>query len=94
MCDRGRYTTLSVPIPADLSYTGEARRADKPIDSCIAPIVAALNAAGILTASCCCGHGDQPGSIVLQDGRELRVFVAVVPLGGAGAAKEGGGSCK
>lgn len=41
------------------------------IDWCIHRIVAALNAAGIETVACCCGHGEQPGIITLADGREL-----------------------
>lgn len=41
------------------------------IDPCIAPIVAALNAANIETVASCCGHGRNPGSIILLDGREL-----------------------
>ena len=41
------------------------------VDSCIAPIVQALNDAGIQTAASCCGHGKFDGSIILEDGREL-----------------------
>jgi hypothetical protein len=40
-------------------------------DPCIAPLVKALNDAGIATVASCCGHGEQHGSIVLADGREL-----------------------
>ncbi len=43
-------------------------------DPCIAPLVAALNAASIETVASCCGHGHRPGVIVLRDGREL--FIA------------------
>lgn len=70
MCEHGDTVDVLVPIPADLSHTGEDRMALKPIDRCIAPIVRALNEAGIFTRSCCCGHG-KIGSIALQDGREL-----------------------
>jgi hypothetical protein len=38
-----------------------------------ADTVNALNKGGILTRSCCCGHGKAEGSILLQDGRKLRV---------------------
>jgi len=41
------------------------------IDRCIAPIVRALNAWGIRTVASCCGHNNRPGSIILEDGREL-----------------------
>lgn len=43
-------------------------------DPCIAPLVAALNTAGIETVASCCGHGHRPGVIALRDGREL--FIA------------------
>ena len=41
------------------------------IDFCIHHIVAALNAGGVDTVSCCCGHKQKPGFIELQDGRWL-----------------------
>lgn len=84
MCEHGDTVTLRVNIPANLSHTGEARWTHKPIDRCIFAIVAALNEAGILTAASCCGHGKGPGSIVLQDGRELviRKFAAGPGQGG------------
>lgn len=43
------------------------------IDRCIHHIVAALNAGGVETVACCCGHGTQPGRIDLADGRVLRI---------------------
>lgn len=73
MCAWGNYIKLKVPISKELSYTGKARWAIKPIDSCIAPIVKALNKSGILTKSCCCGHGKKNGAILLQDGRKLLI---------------------
>lgn len=48
------------------------------IDLCIADIVAALVAANIAPVASCCGHGKIPGSIVLEDGREL--FIANLPV--------------
>jgi hypothetical protein len=44
------------------------------IDRCIAHIVAALNAGGVPTKASCCGHGKRPGSIILEDGRELFII--------------------
>ena len=41
------------------------------IDFCIADIIAALNAANILTIASCCGHSKQAGNILLKDGRCL-----------------------
>lgn len=43
------------------------------IDACIAPIVQALNDAGIETVASCCGHGELMGIISLKDGRELLI---------------------
>ena len=76
MCDHGDTVALWVPIPADRSHTGHLRWADKPVDRCIYPIVEALNRAGVYTANSCCGHGERPGSIVLHDGRVLRIEAA------------------
>jgi len=49
----------------------KGRRQD--IDACIADIVACLNAGNVTTVASCCGHGERSGSIMLEDGRELRV---------------------
>ena len=43
------------------------------IDWCIHHIVAALNAGGVETVACCCGHGTAEGRISLKDGRELLI---------------------
>ncbi len=77
MCKHGEEVVLSVLVPAWLSYTGEPRWDDKAVDSCIAPIVKALNDAGIYTASCCCGHGVADGNIILQDGRVLIITTPI-----------------
>ncbi len=61
-CDIGTYK-CQVPMAIN------GRRVD--IDFCIADIVAALNAANIITIASCCGHGKQDASIVLQDGRVI-----------------------
>ena len=75
MCKWGNEVILRVPIPANLSHTGEFRWENKGVDACIADIVDALNTAGIYTANCCCGHGKHDGEIILHDGRVL-----VIPL--------------
>jgi len=41
------------------------------VDLCVAPVLARLNAAGVTTAASCCGHGELPGRITLDDGTEL-----------------------
>ncbi len=73
MCEYGDTVPLVVPIGADGSHTGKFRWAEKPVDRCLAPIVQALNDAGILTESCCCGHGRGFGYIGLRDGRIMRI---------------------
>jgi len=73
MCKWGTDVNLLVPIPAEASHTGKFRWAIKPVDACIAPLVKALNEAGIYTAGSCCGHGQYTGTIVLHDGRVLEI---------------------
>lgn len=63
-CKMGTYE-CQVPMPLN------GRRQD--IDLCVADIVTALNAAGIITVASCCGHGVMEGSIMLEDGRELLI---------------------
>jgi len=81
MCDWGTWTRVRVKVPADLSSTGEAVWRDKDIDTCIADLVRALQAAGIDMRASCCGHGDGPGRIDLQDGRTL--FIVEPAMTGA-----------
>ncbi len=71
MCKWGQIQRCWVNIPAGHSYTGRMRLAYKPVDSCIASLVEALNQCGLLTLGSCCGHGRGPGKIELQDGRVL-----------------------
>lgn len=63
-CGLGTYEH-QVPMPI------LGRRQD--IDFCIADIVAALNAANIITTMSCCGHGKMDAIICLEDGREIRI---------------------
>ena len=63
-CEIGSYE-CQVPMPID-------RRVQR-IDFCIADIIAALNAANILTVASCCGHGKMDAKISLEDGRELSI---------------------
>ena len=73
MCDHGTVLLVNVKIPADLSHSGETYWKDAKIDGCIAPLVAALQLAGIDMRGSCCGHGERDGEIVLADGRGLLV---------------------
>lgn len=45
----------------------------RPVDRCIAPLVAALRAAGFETVNSCCGHGKRDTEVLLADGREVIV---------------------
>jgi len=62
---------VRVKIPADLSHTNKVLWKVAGIDYCIAPIVEALQKAGIDMRGSCCGHGENDGNILLQDGRVL-----------------------
>lgn len=44
------------------------------VDACIQPLVQAINDGGIQTTNSCCGHGQRPGWIALEDGRHI--FIA------------------
>ena len=61
-CEVGTYE-CTVPMPL------RGRRND--VDFCIADLVAALNAANIITTGSCCGHGKTKARIDLEDGRIL-----------------------
>lgn len=71
MCEHGDTVTMRVPVPAELSHSGRNEWKAKPVDRCLAPLVAALNDGALRTVASCCGHGKQPGRIALDDGREL-----------------------
>jgi len=76
MCKWGTDTYLELPIPAQLSHTGKRYMKKVPVDTCIAPIVKALNDAGIDTVASCCGHEIGHGAIDLIDGRRIMVIKA------------------
>lgn len=73
MCQHGDTVPVMVLLSPDLSHTGRARWKVMPIDKCIAPLVEALQVAGINMRSSCCGHGKANGEIILEDGRILQI---------------------
>lgn len=73
MCEWGDNEIVRVKIPADLSHSGKTYWKDVGIDRCIAPIVRALQGGGVDMRASCCGHGKYQGTIVLADGRVLRI---------------------
>lgn len=70
--DERKTVPVLVTIPEDLSHTGKERQATKPIDACVADLVMALNAVGVLTRVSCCGHGKE-GQIDLADGTVIKI---------------------
>ena len=76
MCNQREVTEVLVKIPADLSSTGQTKWKNAKIDTCIAPMVKALQLAGIDMRGSCCGHEKTVGDIHLQDGRLLIILNA------------------
>lgn len=76
MCQDRESVSVWVKVPADLAYEGRVKWKYAKIDRCIAPLIQALQDGGIDMRSSCCGHGDQRGHIVLQDGRELIICLS------------------
>jgi hypothetical protein len=50
-------------------------------DPCIAPLVKALNDAGLRTVASCCGHGKVAGSVILADHRWIHIQQGTVVNG-------------
>jgi hypothetical protein len=73
MCEWGTTTPVWVKIAADLSATGKTAWRRKPVDSCIADLIGALQLGGIDMVSECCGHYRDMPSITLEDGRIIVV---------------------
>ena len=73
MCEHGTDTLVLVKVAAHLSSTGADKWRFFGIDSCIAPIVDALQKGGVDMLGSCCGHGKGPGRIDLRDGRVLMI---------------------
>lgn len=70
MCDGG-YDDTRINI-RDWRRPGGPWRT-VPVDRCLARSVSGLNAAGIQTMGCCCGHRIAAGSIRVFDGQHLTV---------------------
>jgi hypothetical protein len=77
MCDHGDTVPVKVKVLAEQSHNGRSTWKTKPIDRCIAPIVEALQQAGIDMRGSCCGHGDHNGEILLGDGRKLKIVTDI-----------------
>ena len=93
MCKHGDTVDHEVTMPrvevvdpvSGEAVLWEERRETVPLDRCIAPLVVALQAAGIGTLGSCCGHGKAPGTIILADGRWIMVVPDRASAAAAGA---------
>lgn len=64
-CKVGEFKCqVPMPIKGKVQY----------VDFCIADIIAAFNAAGIITIASCCGHKKMNGDIRLEDGRIVKII--------------------
>ena len=44
------------------------------VDACLKPMVEGLGKAGVVTVGCCCGHGRDCPTILLEDGRVVYIL--------------------
>lgn len=61
-------------VDADLSCTGKEKWREWGIDACIAPVVSALQKAGVNMRGSCCGHGKGPAEIMLSGGGSINFY--------------------
>lgn len=73
VCPCSETVDVECEIPAGLSHTGARRKKVCAIDRCLAPLILALQAAGIGTEGCCCGHGKYDGTVCFENGIRLIV---------------------
>lgn len=69
MCDYSPFRERAMTVLDDKTWC----------DPCIAPLVKALNDAGLRTVASCCGHGKVPGRISLANGTDLLIHVGKWP---------------
>jgi hypothetical protein len=73
MCEHGDTVLIEVWVHETVSYSGRREFRARPIDRCIARLVETLDRGGIYMLGSCCGHGRDPGEILLADGRTLTI---------------------
>ncbi len=71
MCAYGDTVIVRVKVLGFLAHEGIDTWKDKPIDRCISSLVATLQDHGVDMQGSCCGHGKNPGEIVLANGQKL-----------------------
>ncbi len=73
MCKKGDTTLLELRMAAVATGTCKKPWVMEEIDRCIANLVEVLQAGGIDMLNSCCGHDEELGFIMLDDGRTLLV---------------------
>ena len=48
------------------------------VDSCLAPLIKMMNKFGIKTVGCCCGHGKNRGSVMIDNDREDKLMTEIL----------------
>lgn len=66
MCEWGKTKRISVLRRPPLSPFSDDGRYPVEVDFCIADYVQTMNDRGIVTVSCCCGHGKTPPSVLVD----------------------------
>ena len=73
MCEHGTITLTNVHVDASIAHEGRDIFKPMPIDSCIADMIAKLDANGLRMLATCCGHGTLPALITLADGSSISI---------------------
>lgn len=68
MCQHGDRTMTEVHVHWSIAHEETEVYKPMPIDTCIAPLVKALDDLGIRMLGSCCGHGEMYGQISLVAG--------------------------
>ena len=66
MCEHGDEIVLDLPDNIDIGKKNRSISCDR----CIATIITKLWKAGVQTLGCCCGHGKENPSIVMENGSD------------------------
>ncbi|MFA5758685.1 MAG: hypothetical protein WC942_04910 [Clostridia bacterium] len=65
MCHKGSVKLITVDTETGVQDIG--------VDTCLTELIISLNRAGAYTHSCCCGHDEYPGCILLMDGTMIHL---------------------
>ena len=73
MCKWGDETMVEVPVERDPRGEHGFRWDWRYVDECLATLIEELNAHGLFTRACCCGHGKDDGSVLFWDLEEMKL---------------------